>query len=139
VASPRPSKWTGVIQDPGARPDVALFGEPGFEHPVEGQRRVGTVVEGVFGMLAFERAGAPNPCATLGASNLGPEKVELLSQFDVLLVGTDPDAAGDKAFQVIHDALCRWTEVRRIHLEYKPDEAPEDYLQRAWMATLADS
>lgn len=137
VASPRPDKYSGQVPDPGARPDVALFGEPGFEPPVQGQRRVATVVEGVFGMLAFERAGAPNPCAVLGASNLGPEKVELLSQFDVLLVGTDPDAAGDSAYGVIRDALCRWTEVRRIPLVHKPDEAPGEYLEEAWRETLA--
>lgn len=136
VASPRPNKWTGLVPDPGARPDVALFGEPGFEPPVEGARRVATVVEGVFGMLAFERAGAPNPCAILGASNLGPEKVELLSQFDLLLVGTDPDEAGERAFGVIRDALCRWTEVRRIPLVHKPDEAPEEYLQETWVEAL---
>jgi hypothetical protein len=131
VASPRPDR-TGIIPDPGARPEVALFGEPGFD---EGE--VCTVAEGVFGMLAFERSGAPNPCAILGASNLGPEKIEMLARFKLLLVGTDPDAAGDRAFQAIYEALCRWTEVRRIPMIHKPDESTDYELNIAWQAALS--
>lgn len=133
VASPRPNKWTGIVQDPGARPEVALFGEPGFD---DGE--VCTVGEGVFGMLAFERSGAPNPCAILGASNLGPEKVELLARFKLLLVGTDPDDAGERAFRAIYEALCRWTEVRRIPLPHKPDESTDYELSLAWKTALSE-
>jgi hypothetical protein len=79
--------------------------------------------------LAFERAGAPNPSAILGASNLGPEKLEMLAQHSLILVGTDPDEAGDMAFETIRLALHRWTEVRRIPLAYKPDEAPIEALR----------
>lgn len=113
--------WQGY---PGARPEIAIFGEELWE-----DSPVATVAEGVFGMLAFERAGAPNPCAILGASNLGPEKLEMLAQHKLILVGTDPDEAGDKAFETIRVALHRWTEVRRISLAYKPDEAPMEALQ----------
>lgn len=118
--------------DLGSRPDAALFGEPGWDPEVN----VATVVEGAFGMLNFERAEAPNPTAILGAQNLGPEKIDLLSRFDLLLVGTDPDEAGEASFVKIHDALCRYTEVRRVPLYHKPDEAPEAQLADCWRAAM---
>lgn len=125
-------------KDPGARPELALFGEAGFDYDVG----VATVSEGLWGALAFERAGAPNPCAILGASNLKAEKIALLAGFPTLLVATDPDAAGDASFQVIHDALCRWSDVRRVPLLAKPDERlffgerGAQLLRRAWETAM---
>ncbi len=118
--------------DRGARPEVALFGEPGWDPNVS----VATVAEGIFGMLNFERAEAPNPTGILGAENLGPEKIDMLSRFELVLVGTDPDFAGDRSFEKIHDALCRYTEVRRVPLIHKPDDAPTPELRDCWRAAM---
>lgn len=132
VDDDRPRYDVSRRTDPGARPDVALFGEPGLDTAFS----VATVTEGCFGMLAFERAGAPNPLAILGASNLGPEKLELLAAFDLVLVATDPDAAGEFAYREIHDGLCRYTRVRRVPLVHKPDEAHQEELNRAWRLAM---
>lgn len=113
---------TARSTDPGARPDAAVWGEPGWLPDVD----VCTVTEGVFKALAMERAGAPNPCAILGAQNIGPEKIDLLSRFGTLLVATDPDRAGDSAFEKIQDACCRYSDVRRVPLRVSPDDASDD-------------
>lgn len=118
--------------DPGCRPDLALFGEPGFE-PVDAEGRRGTTVvtEGVFKALAMERAGAPNPCAILGSQNLGPEKVALLASFRVVLLAMDPDPAGDAAADLLGAMLSRWCTVRRVPLTIAPDDADEETNARA--------
>lgn len=131
-AEPKYDVARGKGADPGARPHAVLFGEPGWDPSVD----VAVLTEGIFGALAFERAAAPNPTAILGASNLGPEKIDMLSGFRLLLVATDPDHAGDQAYAAIHDALCRWTTVRRIHLVNKPDVASDDELRYAWQSAL---
>lgn len=107
--------------DVGARPEAAVWGEPGFD---DGD--VATVTEGVFKAMAMERAGAPNPCAILGATNLGPEKIDLLSRFSVVLVATDPDRAGEKAYETLRDSLCRYADVRRVEMRVSPDDASDD-------------
>lgn len=108
--------------DPGARPDVAIFGEPGVDLSL----RVATYTEGVFKTLAMERAGAPNPQAILGASNLGPEKIALMSRFDVVLLAMDPDRAGRECADKIERAIGRWCDVRRVPLTIAPDDATEE-------------
>jgi DNA primase len=113
----RPRYDVARENEPGARPELALFGEPGFD---EGD--VATVTEGVFGMLAMERAGAPNPCAILGAQNLCDEKIESLSRFKRLIVATDPDEAGDDAFELIRLKLCRYATIMRVRFEKAPDD-----------------
>lgn len=123
--------------DPGARPEAAVFGEPAFPaelyEPKEGRSSpiVGTVTEGVFKSLAMERAGAPNPMAILGSQNLGPEKVALLARFDLLLIATDPDPAGNKAARVIEESVARYVETRRVPLTIAPDDASEEQNRRA--------
>lgn len=122
----------GRRKDPGCRPDVALFGEPGFETPdADGRLGVATVTEGVFKALAMERAGAPNPCAILGAQNLGPEKVAMLARFRVVLLATDPDDAGDSSAEILTAMLGRWCDVRRVPLDVAPDDADEATNARA--------
>lgn len=110
----------------GARPDLALWGEAGFEE------RYGaiTVAEGVFSALALERAGAPNPCALLG-SQLTPQKLALLARWPVVLVATDPDAAGDRAASTIARSLARHSYVERVRLEQSPDDCDALNLRRA--------
>lgn len=106
--------------DPGARPDFALFGEPAFEG-----KRVVTVAEGCFSMMALERAGAPNPCAVLGVENLGDDKIDLLSRFETMLVATDPDRAGDACMRALSSKLGRYVELRRVQLRVSPDDASD--------------
>jgi DNA primase len=118
---------------PGARPDAALWGEPGFNPAV----RVGTCTEGVFKGFAMERAGAPNPHAVLGSQNLGHEKIELLARsFDGLLIATDPDKAGEESFTKIADATCRYLEPVRVSLVRSPDDATEEENGAAWREAL---
>lgn len=119
--------------DPGARPDYALLGEPGFD-----ETGTVTIAEGSFSMLALERAGWPNPCAILGVDNLGVEKIDILASFDTALVATDPDRAGDQAFDVLYGALCRYVDVRRVTLTVSPDDATEDELAEALARMQAD-
>jgi hypothetical protein len=116
----------------GCRPDAALFGEPGFDRDV----RVATVTEGVFKALAMERAGAPNPCAILGANNLGAEKIEALARFDAVLVATDPDKAGDTAFERLYELLARYTTLRRVHFDIAPDDASDEANGAAWREAI---
>jgi len=128
----RPRYDAGRRDDPGCRPDVALWGEPGFDQEV----RVATVTEGVFKGLAMERAGAPNPCAILGANNLGTEKIERLKRFAVLLIATDPDRAGDTCAEKISDLTSRYCEPVRVKLEVSPDDATFEQNDRAWREAL---
>lgn len=133
----RPRYDAARREDPGARPDVALFGEPGFtELDATGKRDVGTVTEGVFKALAMERIGAPNPCAILGAMNLGPEKISALTRFRVLLIATDPDRAGDACADLLMNTVGRWCDVRRVPLIKSPDDASEEENSAALHAVM---
>lgn len=116
----RPRYDAARRKDSGARPELALFGEPAFDDGA-----TVTVAEGAFSMLALERAGAPNPCAILGSENFGEEKRDILSRFERVLVATDPDRAGNEAYEEIRAALCRYSEVHRIELAQSPDDASE--------------
>jgi hypothetical protein len=118
--------------DMGARPDAALFGEPGFDPDND----VATVTEGVFKAMAMERAGAPNPCAILGAQNLGPEKIELLARFPIVLSALDPDAAGRKAHDALVQAIGRYSDVRPVPLLAAPDDQDEGANKAAWWVAL---
>lgn len=118
--------------EPGCRPDAALWGEPGFDLDV----RVATVTEGVFKGLAMERAGAPNPCAVLGANNLGADKIALLARFDALLIATDPDKAGRECAERISDLVVRYAEPIRVELDVSPDDASEEVNGAAWREAI---
>jgi DNA primase len=110
----------------GARPDVAVWGEPGFDR----SRGAITVAEGVFSALALERIGAPNPCALLGSETTA-QKVSVLEQWPVVLVATDPDAAGEKAARKLAALLGRRCWVERVELEASPDDCDPKRLRRA--------
>ncbi len=122
----RPKYDVARRDEPGAQPDLALFGEPAF-----GDESTITIAEGVFSMLALERNGAINPCAVLGASNLGPEKMSIIAKFKRALVATDPDAAGDKAFEEIRTQLLRYVKVERVRLTASPDDATDAEIRGA--------
>lgn len=128
----RPRYDAGRREDPGCRPDAALFGEPGFDLEV----RVAVATEGVFKAMAMERADAPNPCAILGANNLGPDKIALLTQFDALLVATDPDKAGNECAEKLSDLVVRYTEPVRVELARAPDDATDDENRAAWREAI---
>lgn len=110
----------------GARPDFALWGEAGFD----AKRGAITVAEGVFSALALERVGAPNPCALAG-SELTVYKLALLAKWPVVLVATDPDAAGDKAARKLAMGLRRCSWVERVELDHSPDDSDPNRLRRA--------
>jgi DNA primase len=118
-------------RESGARPDCALWGEAGWDPSLGAV----TVAEGVFSAMALERVGAPNATALLG-SELTLPKVSLLSQWPVILVATDPDAAGDKAFRKLHGALRRNCHVERIELPASPDDADPMVLRHAVTVTM---
>lgn len=103
----------------GARPRDALFGEPALDEALG----VVVVCEGVFKHLRLELAGCPNPVAILGASNLGPLKLAILSSFARVVVAADPDAAGDALFAAIRRGLGRGSEATRLDLERAPDDS----------------
>lgn len=107
----------------GARPRDALFGEPAFDESLG----VVTPSEGVFKSLALERAGAPNPCAVLGASNLSRTKLAILGAFPRILVAADPDAAGDAMYEEIARG-CPRSDVVKLPLEAAPDDATHEHL-----------
>lgn len=126
-------KRSGIGAEPGCRPDAALWGEPGFDY----EARVAVVTEGVFKAMAMERAEAPNPCAVLGANNLGADKIKLLSRFDAVLLATDPDKAGRACAEKIADLVVRYAEPIRMELEASPDDATDEQNGRAWRAAIA--
>lgn len=106
----------------GAHPRRAIWGEAGFV----GDDCV-TVAEGVFGALALERAGAPNPCALLG-SELTEDKARVLSRFRRVIVATDPDKAGN-AIAAKLAVLGRRAALTRLDLPESPDDCPPDVLR----------
>lgn len=122
----------GRRTDPGCRPDAALWGEPGFDYGV----RVATVTEGVFKGFAMERATAPNPCAVLGANNLGADKIAALARFDALLIATDPDKAGRECAERLSDLLVRYVEPIRVEFKKAPDDATIEENGDAWRAAM---
>lgn len=122
---------TGRVRD-GARPRRALWGEEGWR-----DRAAVTVAEGIFSALALERAGAPNPCALLG-SELTPEKARVLRGCGLVLVATDPDAAGEKVAGAL-SVLARHTRLVRVRLRSSPDDASLGELVEALSAALKES
>lgn len=116
---------------PGALPEIAIFGEP----LLDADRKILTVAEGSFSMLALERAGAPNPVALLG-SDWSSEKATILSaiRWEHVLIATDPDQAGERAARAIA-ASFRFTKVSRLPLVQSPD----DYEQVALRELVHDA
>jgi DNA primase len=119
-----PKRYDTPKRTDGARPESAIFGEPGFDPDV----RTVTIAEGVFSMRALERAGAPNPCAILGASALGPVKYDFFNRFERVLIATDPDKAGDLAASALQLFCERHTKVEHIKLDWAPDDYTDELL-----------
>lgn len=115
----------------GARSDRALFGEEHFDL----SRDVAVVTEAAFKSLAFERVGAPNPCGTLGASNMGRDKWLKLARFKRLVWASDPDAAGDMSAAEARTVLGRRCDVVRLRLPRAPDDCSPEQL-RAGLASV---
>lgn len=105
----------------GARPRAALYGEPFWK------RSIGRLwlVEGTFGALAIERAGAPNPTALLG-SEITPERTLALARWPEIVIATDPDKAGNAAADKLQ-VLSRHSKLWRAPLPKSPDDlTPEE-------------
>lgn len=117
----------------GARPSLAVFGEP----LLDTTQRVLTIAEGSFSMLALERAGAPNPVALLG-SDWSAGKAAVLSSvpWDLIVIATDPDAAGDKAARAISVSYRKST-IRRLRMGRSPDDCGLDDLRDAIRCAIA--
>lgn len=108
---------------------AALFGE---EHwPGLGSRRRVVVTEGALDALAVERALTTpqhrDACPVAGM--LGATRAEALlvaaklATFDEVVVMTDPDAAGDAAWQALRASLVRHCRVTRARLAEGSDAA----------------
>ena len=107
----------------GAIADRALFGEPELDRTDP----TILVTEGVFKALAFERDGFSNVVALLG-SELTSARALLLAPFTNILVATDPDAAGEKAWRQISGSLGRSAQRRvvRVVMQRAPDDATSE-------------
>lgn len=120
-----PKHDSGRRED-GAVADRALFGEPAFTDD-----DTCVVVENVWSAMAFERDGVANACALIGSEVTAARSI-MLSRFRTILVATDPDAAGEKAFCQLVGQLGR-DETRRIirvPLDCAPDDAtPEQRME----------
>lgn len=99
------------------------------------QRGVVVVTEGALNAFAVRRAlkncGDIN-IAALGGSEINPVHLIKLATFGLVLVMTDPDAAGDRAADVIKASLDRHTPTRRVRLPENRDalDVPLEYLKR---------
>lgn len=110
----------------------ALFGE---EHwpGLSGRQQV-VVVEGALDALAVERAIGGAVAGMLGATRASAMLVAgKLATFDEVVVATDPDPAGDAAWEALYPALVRHCLVRRVRLPEGEDAAslPCDALAHA--------
>jgi hypothetical protein len=85
----------------------------------------GTLAEGIWSLLAFERRGWPGPVGLAGSA-LTPERVPFLRRFKRLYVGTDPDRAGEAAFHAVNLLARSGTDVVRLELSGMPDELGDD-------------
>jgi DNA primase len=85
------------------------------------------VAEGIFSALALERAGAINPAALLG-SELTPERARVLAGFEVVIIATDPDDAGEKVAKNLFVFKRRATVVR-LEFEKSPDDLDSTVLR----------
>lgn len=117
----RPRYKQASVED-GARPRRALWGEARWEGT-----GIVCVAEGVFGGMALERAGAPNPTALLG-SEITEEKARVLDRFDHVVIATDPDSAGRQAQEWL-SVLGRRARITILDLPKAPDDIPDAPLQ----------
>lgn len=107
-------KYLSGKRDEGADPGV-VFGS--YHWPDE--RDTVYVSEGVLNALANERVGA-RAVAALDGSELLSEHLLALGTFARIIVVTDNDKAGDKAWKKFQ-GLARWKPVERVNLPKKVD------------------
>lgn len=91
------------------------------------------VVEGPFDALAIDRL--DRHVAALRGSDLSPAHASKLQTWGRLLVATDPDLAGEKAYRAIA-GLRRHVEVRRVKF---PDGRDPGALEPEHLAELLAS
>lgn len=111
-------RYRNAMACDGAQPGV-LHGE----HLWGDDRSMIVVTEGTFDALAIERA---VPGVTLGAiwgSQFLPAHAAKLARFGFVVVATDPDSAGDAAYETIASSLQRHTTVRRMVMQDGQDAA----------------
>lgn len=99
--------------------------------PEHGEDRdVVVVAEGAINALALERAGARYIAAPGGSKTLTSSQMALLASFDVVVVASDNDQAGDSMAEALVGGLSRWSKVRRIAFPKGVDAAqmPSDEL-----------
>lgn len=117
----------------GARSHSALFGEPLLDR----ECRTLTIAEGSFSALALERAIAPNPIALLG-SDWNASKAAILgdTQWEHVIVATDPDKAGDRVAKEIERSF-RDAKISRLRMSHSPDDVELDVLTAEVAAVVA--
>jgi DNA primase len=80
--------------------------------------------------MALERAGFPNAIGFIG-SEVTPERLLKIQRYRRVLVATDPDQAGDKAWRRVRDIEmtnrlnASGRVVTRVQLTHAPDDMPE--------------
>lgn len=97
--------------EPGRREGASLsavFGE--LHWPAPAERRSVVATEGAFDAVWVHRV-TGLPVGGLYGSQLHPGQVGRLSSFETIIVATDPDKAGLKAFEAIRSAFRRWKRV----------------------------
>jgi hypothetical protein len=89
--------------------DGAMFGEQLWPS----ERNVVVVTEGIFNALAVERVIRSISVAAMFGSNVCLEHLVKLSTFKAIVVLTDPDYAGDRAYEKLAFAFARHRELTR--------------------------
>lgn len=97
---------------------ATMFGEHLW--PPLGQRRVVAVTEGALNGLAVRRA-RPMPFAALGGSEIDPLQVTKLATFELVILVTDPDPAGNKAARQLERSLVRHVKLVRAQVPHGKD------------------
>lgn len=111
----------------------AVYGERFWPAPDE--RRVVVAVESALNALAVERAAGLHVGAIFGSEVL-PAHLLRFGSFGIVLVASDPDAAGEKYFRAIRAGLARHAKVERVEIPEQTDCADlgrdqPDILRRA--------
>lgn len=114
----------------------AIFGAEFWSSPPE----LCVIAEGTFDALAIERAAPAVDIAVLLGSHITPLHLLRLSQFPNAIIATDPDSAGNRAYQKLSEGLQRSTQTVRLELPQGKDPAeldPDDLLNRIFRARQA--
>jgi hypothetical protein len=91
----------------------AVFGERFWPGP--GERRVVVALESALNALAVERVAGMHVGSIFGSEVL-PAHLLRLGTFDLVLVASDPDEAGDKYWRALRSGLARHARVERVEI-----------------------